>query len=182
MNEQSSGMDRDSAQVEKDKEIDALAAAFHDNWRNTYQNPQEVDGKIVYEPRVKVLVRTPEGEEAWVNENKAAEAGEEIRRQDIANTDYPELDPYWQAENKAAAKVIVDIRHEYGGEIDLTDPVVRSDVGNKIHNPWLDRNPGAKHDPEVGGSFDTLSPEQQARDLDQMIVAEQVLSPQLPQH
>jgi hypothetical protein len=57
--------------------------------------------------------------------------------------------------------------------IDLTNPEQRNAVGVRIHNAWLSRNEWAK-----GGNldvpFDQLPPDERAKDLDQVVMAQQV--------
>lgn len=92
---------------------------------------------------------------------------------DIANTVYGELPEDWQAENKAAAEVVVDVMSEANGQVDLTDETQRGYVGSKIHDAWLSRNEWARGG-ELDVPFAQLPPAEQAKDLDQMVVAQKV--------
>jgi hypothetical protein len=145
--------------AEQDPHIEAetaLATALHEDWRKTRR---QEDG--TFEPRIK-----PTKDEAWI-------ALHGTYKVDIANTTYPELPSDWQAENKAAAEVVVGIMTEANGVVDLTNPEQRNAVGVRIHNAWLSRNEWAK-----GGNldvpFDQLPPDEQAKDLDQVVMAQQV--------
>lgn len=155
-----------------DEASSAMASELHDQWRNENQNPHEVDGKIVYEPRVKILAEV-DGEQKWFNDGKVPENATEIKRQDIANTPYDQLDKHWQAENKAAADVVVGLMVERNGKIDLDDPATRSEVGGIIHDAWLTRNPW-EQDGELGVPFDQLDETQQAKDLSQIVTAQRL--------
>ena len=143
-------------QVPKQEAVTALATALHEDWRKT--RLQE-DGS--YEPRVK-----PTKDEAWV----ASHGTDQV---DIANTVYPELPTDWQAENKAAAEVVVDVMDEANGVIDLSNEEQRAFAGGKIHDAWLSRNEWAKGG-ELDVPFDQLSPVEQAKDIDQVVIAQQV--------
>lgn len=79
----------------------------------------------------------------------------------------------WQAENEAAAKVVVKIVREQQ-PIDLSDEQQRLRAGRQIHDAWLTRNPWARGS-ELDKPFDELSPEEQTKDIDQLIVAQRIL-------
>lgn len=140
----------------KSEAVTALATALHEDWRKT--RLQE-DGS--YEPRVK-----PTKDEEWIT----AHGTDQV---DIANTTYPELPSDWQAENKAAAEVVVDIMDEANGTVDLTNPEQRTASGTTIHDAWLARNEWAKGG-ELDVPFDQLPQVEQAKDLDQVVIAQQV--------
>jgi hypothetical protein len=140
----------------KKEAVAALASALHEDWRKT--RLQE-DG--TFEPRVKGTK-----DEAWIT----AHGTDQV---DIANTTFPELPSDWQAENQAAAEVVVDVLGEANGTVDLADEAQRDYVGGKIHDAWLSRNDWA-----AGGELDVpfaqLPQAEQAKDLDQMVIAQQV--------
>lgn len=147
----------DPTQTEAKKAaVVALASALHEDWRKTRK---QEDGS--FEPRVKGTK-----DEAWT----AAHGTDQV---DIANTVFTELPADWQAENAAAAEVVVDILDGAGGAIDLADEAQRDQVGGKVHDAWLARNEWA-----AGGELDVpfaqLPPVEQAKDLDQMVIAQQV--------
>lgn len=140
----------------KQEAVAALAGAFHEDWRKT--RLQE-DGS--YEPRIKATK-----DEAWI----AARGTDQV---DIANSTYGELPSDWQAENKAAAEVVVDVLDEANGSVDLSNEEHRVYVGSKIHDAWLSRNEWAAGG-ELDVPFTQLPPAEQAKDIDQMVVAQQV--------
>lgn len=135
---------------------EALASAFHEDWRKTRAN-----GDGSFEPRVKATTDT-----AWTE----AHGTDQV---DIANTTYGDLPSDWQAENRAAAEVVVGIMIEKDGAINLSDPSTRSEVGSKIHDAWLSRNDWARGG-ELDAPFDELPEEEQAKDVDQVVVAQKV--------
>ena len=138
--------------VEQDR-VNNLASALHEDWRKT--RLQE-DG--TFEGRVK-----PTKDEAWI-------AGHGTDQVDIANTEYVDLPEDWQAENKAAAEVIVGILSESTEVPDLSDEEHINMVGEKIHTAWLARNEWAK-----GGDLDVpfkdLPADEQAKDINQLKIA-----------
>ena len=136
--------------------VDKLAGALHEDWRKT--RLQE-DGS--FEPRVK-----PTKDEAWI----AANGTDQV---DIANTAYDSLPSDWQAENKAASEVVVGMMMDKDARIDLEDPEQRSSVGSIIHAAWMSRNEWAKGG-ELDVPFDQLPPAEQAKDIDQVVIAQQV--------
>lgn len=138
--------------------VDTLAGEFHEDWRKT-----RLDENGAYEPRIKSTK-----DEAWI-------ANHGTDQVDIANSAYLDLPSDWQAENKAAAGVIVDIMHEYNGNVNLSDKEIRSAVGDKVHTAWLSRNEWAKGG-ELDTPFDELSQVEQDKDIDQVVVAQRVFS------
>ena len=138
--------------VEQER-VNNLASALHEDWRRT--RLQE-DG--TFEGRVK-----PTKDEAWI----AAHGTDQV---DIANTEYVDLPEDWQAENKAAAEVIVGILSESTEVPDLSDEEHINMVGEKIHTAWLARNEWAK-----GGDLDVpfkdLPADEQAKDINQLKIA-----------
>jgi hypothetical protein len=131
-----------------------LAAKFHENWRKTRLRD---DGS--YEPRQKQT-----RDESWIEAHGGADVV------DIANTSYEDLPADWQAENRAAAEVVVGIIDEHAGVPDLSDARQRNEIGNIIHKAWLERNTWA-----TGGDLDVpfsdLPIEEQDKDIEQITVA-----------
>jgi len=138
--------------------VDALAEAFHEEWRKTRLNSE---GE--YTPRIKTTT-----DESWIAENKTNQV-------DIANTNYPDLPADWQAENKSAAKIIVEIINENDDDLDLSDSETRLSAGERIHAAWLSRNEWAKGT-ELEAPFSQLSEEEQAKDIEQLIIAQRVFA------
>ena len=147
--------DKSEAHVEA---VGALASEFHEDWRKTRL---DLDGN--FEPRIKSTK-----DEVWI----AAHGTNEV---DIANSTYAELPEDWQAENKAAAEVIVDIIDDADGLLSLEDPEVRNIVGERIHAAWLSRNEWAKGG-ELDVPFADLPIDEQNKDLNQLIVAQRLFS------
>lgn len=135
--------------------VAAVASALHEDWRKTRK---QEDG--TFEPRIKGTK-----DEAWI----AAHGTDQV---DIANTDYANLPEDWQAENKAAAGVVVGILDEANGRVDLSNEEQRQYVGGRIHDAWLERNTWAKGG-ELDVPFAQLPPAEQAKDIDQMVIAQQ---------
>lgn len=140
------------------KAVEVLATEFHEDWRKTRQLE---DGS--FEPRVKQTK-----DEAWIESHGTDQV-------DIANTGYTELPSDWQAENKAAAEVVVGIMDTHNGAIDLSNEAIRNQVGATVHEAWLSRNEWAKGG-ELDVPFDQLSEAEQAKDIDQVVVAQRVFS------
>lgn len=135
-----------------------LASEFHEDWRKT--RLQE-DGS--FEPRIKSTTDTD-----WIESHGTDQV-------DIANTTYDDLPTDWQAENRAAAEVVVDIMVNYNGTIDLNNEDTRNQVGDTIHKAWLARNDWAK-DGELGKNFADLPIEEQAKDITQVEVAQKIFA------
>ena len=138
--------------VEQER-VNNLASALHEDWRRT--RLQE-DG--TFEGRVK-----PTKDEAWI----AAHGTDQV---DIANTEYIDLPEDWQAENKAAAEVIVGILSESPEALDLSDEEHINMVGEKIHTAWLARNEWAKGG-DLDVPFEDLPADEQAKDINQLKIA-----------
>lgn len=113
-----------------------LGSKLHDEWR---EPRKKEDG--TYESRVKVLVKTEEGKEKWFNEEKVPSNSTEIRRQDIANTDYENLDPAWQEDNRAAAEVAVNLVWEAKTSGKELDDSFIEEASSAVHEKWKERNP-----------------------------------------
>jgi len=135
--------------------VATVASALHEDWRQTRR---QADGN--FEPRVKTTK-----DEAWV----AAHGTDQV---DIANTAYGDLPADWQAENKAAATVVVRLLGR--GAVNLAAAEDRERAGSEIHDEWLARNDWAR-----GGNLDVpfsqLPPDEQAKDIAQVAIAQQVL-------
>jgi hypothetical protein len=138
--------------------VATLGSAFHEDWRKTRLNE---DGS--FEPRVKTTK-----DEAWIE----AHGTDQV---DIANTDFENLPSDWQAENKAAAEVIVNVFEAHNGQVGLDNPATRTNIGETVHAAWLSRNEWAK-----GGDLDVpfadLPVEEQDKDLNQVVVAQRVFT------
>jgi len=140
--------------------VDTLGSAFHEDWRKTRLD--EATG--TFEPRIKETKDL-----AWIE----AHGTDQV---DIANSTYEQLPEDWKAENKAAAEVVVGVMLDRDGVIDLSDESTRLEVGGIVHDAWLDRNEWAKGG-ELDVPFDQLTPEEQAKDINQIEVAQRIFSP-----
>jgi len=115
---------------DKNKMTMETASSFHNDWRSPRK---QEDGS--YEPRDKALIRK-DGKEKWVNKKDIGNY-EVLKEQDIANTDFKDLDPHWQKENLEAAKVAVDLVSSHEGEFDER---FIEEASSKVHDEWLKRN------------------------------------------
>lgn len=138
--------------------VHTLASEFHEDWRKT-----RMDESGAFEPRVKTT-----SDSAWIE----AHGTDQV---DIANTKYGDLPADWQTENKAAAEVVVNILIERNANIDLSNEDVRNQTGAEVHDAWLSRNDWAKGG-ELDVPFVQLTPEEQAKDIAQIEIAQRVFS------
>lgn len=145
-----------NAEFIKNEAVTALASKFHEQWRS---DRLQEDG--TYEPREK-----PTKDAAWIEAH-----GTDVV--DIANTDFANLPKDWQAENVAAAGIVVDLLATFNGNIDLSDESTRNDVGDIVHTAWLARNEWAKGS-DLDVPFADLSAEEQAKDINQVSTALEV--------
>lgn len=169
MNQEPSGIEKneewkqklsDNDKKEMQKNTFDLAGKLHDIWR---ESRKQDDG--TYEPRIKVLVKTNGGKEKWLNENQLTPDMHELKRQDIANTEYKDLDPYFQSDNKASAETAMNILYENKVNEKPTNVDKASII---IHDEWLKRNPWAPKEQQL--PFDKLSEEE--KDKDRVIIKE----------
>ena len=129
-----------------------VASALHENWRE----PRLLEDGT-YEPDYETTKDV-----LWIGAHKTDQV-------DIANNDFHNLPLDWQEENIAAAGVVVELIDEYNGIPDLSDPVVYSYGGNKVHGAWCVRHPEEARGP-LGKGFDQLSEEEQRKDIQQIEV------------
>ena len=134
-----------------------LAFALHEDWRR--KRLREDGTLFYYEPKWKSI--KDNGFIAKLNEN---ELPEYVRKNengnweiDIANACYSQLSGDWQAENKAAAEVVAEI-------IESGNNYTREEIGDIIHNAWLERNSWAKGG-ELDVPFAELPKEEQDKDM-----------------
>ena len=145
-----------------------LGSILHDSWRDEFFG----NGDGTYRTRVKCLVER-EGKEKWVNEDALIDGEIPLLSQDIANTAFENLDPYWQKDNREAAQTVVEIIVKRDGKIDLDDPEVYEQIGNEIHEAWKERQEksGGWIEPGLEEPFAKLSVEQREKDINQMRLA-----------
>jgi hypothetical protein len=150
---------------------DLLGSKLHDAWRN--ENFRNQDG--TYRPRVKCLVQRGE-EELWVNQDKVVATDTVLFEQDIANTGFEELHPHWQNDNKQAGDFIVGLLVENGGPIDLSELETSTYFGDAVHEAFRTRakTNGGWIDPELDKPFSELSAQEQAKDLQQIVLANEI--------
>lgn len=136
-----------------------IAFVLHEQWR---QSRLKEDGS--YEPRWKKIKDT-----GFIDKYKDKDLPSYVRKVendyeiDIANACYTQLSLDWQNENKAAAEVVAEI-------VESDKKLSRKEIGNIIHNAWLERNSWAK-DGELGVPFEELSKEEQDKDMIQYDIA-----------
>ncbi len=137
-----------------------IAFVLHEDWRKTRLNEQ---GQ--YEPRWKVVK-----DEAFVEKYKGKDLPSHLRMSeegkleiDIANCGYTMLSADRQAENLAAAKVVVELLDR----MDKGEVITSLTAGRVIHDAWLERNSWAKGG-ELDVPFEQLPPHEQDKDLNQM--------------
>ena len=158
-----------SLTADRQQTIDDLANAFHEVWLRT-RNVNE-DGHIMADgTRIAREKNTKDAD--WSARNEGATVV------DIANNGYVDLPDDWKAENEGAAQTIIDLIEQMGGiaNIDLDNPDDYQRCGHDIHAAWLERNSWAK-DGELGVDFAELSPEEQAKDLEQLKLALELFKP-----
>lgn len=116
---------------ENAEQVEETAAKLQANWAKGWF---EANGEGA--PRVKVLAKTEDGNETWFNEDKIPAGAVEMKRQDIANTPYEQLDQKWKADNQEAAAAALKIVRGHQGEID--EDAIEA-LSAKIHADFLDR-------------------------------------------
>lgn len=132
-----------------------LASVYHESWR---KNRILEDGS--FEPRVKST-----SDREWILQNGTDTV-------DIANTSFADLPSDWQRENAEAAQVVADYLESH--RVDLDDPRSRSAAGQHVHEAWLSRNSWAAGG-ELDVHFDSLSLEEQEKDIDQVRLGQGLL-------
>lgn len=143
----------------KEEKTGELASLLHDEWR---ASRKKEDG--TFNPQVKVLVATDDGKEKWFNADKVPPTAKELKRQDIANTDYENLDPYYQGENKISAEVAIGEVYKNRNAIDdYNREAFIEGASNVMHEKWLERN-GSWAPPEQKLPYAELSEEEKEKD------------------
>ena len=149
---------RRQEQKEQSELISELGSLLHNEWRAPRKKE---DGS--FEPRIKVLVKTGEGKEKWFDEAKVPSDATELKRQDIANTDFKDLDSHWQYENKASAEVAVaEVEKAIEAESSLDESFIEA-ASSTLHDKWLERN-GSWAPPEQNKPYAELSEEEKEKD------------------
>lgn len=153
--------------------IEDVASALHENWRKTRLRE---DG--TFEPRWKPTKDSDfdkkyEGVESLPSHlRRTADGKLEI---DIANACFSQLSAAWQEENRAAAEVAVKLVEREKSE---GKKIPWLEIGNVIHDAWLERNSSAK-DGELGVPFVDLPQNEKDKDIDQFLVAYDMMTARL---
>ena len=122
-----------NSRVERDRKVEALAEILHEEWRR----PLLVSGLNVFHPRLREA-----RDHAWTMRHNGAD------RVDLANTAFHDLPIFWQDENRAEARQVLEVVAPlvldgipFGREI-------IDELGSAVQDDWIRRN------------VDRLTPEQ----------------------
>jgi len=177
-----------------DPRVESLAIPLARDYaeKNYPKIGEDENGEPIFEPawrgangEKELRGKTPEDvaadlvAEGWSPEAAAIEATNRVI--DIANTPYDQYSEHWKDANRGGAEFLVALIDERGADVlanlDLSDPAVRSEYGDLIHQNWLANNEWAK-DGELGAPFDELPAEEQQKDIDQLGVLQAWLAEQ----
>lgn len=143
--------------------IQNVAEQLHENWRA----PRKLKRK--FKQRVKIQALLSDGRTKWYNKGDVPQDAEILKSQDIANTDFADLDPQWQAENKAAAEFVVPAVMQVLGDDTSISISQTTDLADQVHQAWISRNDWVNHpeygNPEMAGPYSELSEKLQYEDL-----------------
>ena len=151
------------------KEIAEVGSLLHEEWRS----PRKLEDGT-YNPRVKVLVQTEEGKEKWLDEEKIPTNSTELKRQDIANTEFKDLDPHWQEDNRAAGEVAVNLVWEAENNSKELDDNFIEEASSAVHEKWKERAPWA--DDALKVSYQELPENEKEKDRAQVRKAIEIYS------
>ncbi len=173
---------------DEDKLILSVGGDLHDDWRSKreldlansdgYAEPKTGE----FTPRVKVEISHEDGSK-WINQEDLKPEMEELQRQDIANTNFEDLDPKWQAENMDAAKFIVPyVSSAYEkGDISFNkgdDRYIEGFMENAakaVHDAWKNRNDWVSHpdygDVVLAGEYRDLPDNEKQKDRDHVDIS-----------
>ena len=151
-------------QVATPELVQNVASQLHENWRA----PRKLEDNT-FEPRVKIQALLSDGRTKWFNEGTEPQDAQILQSQDIANTFFADLDPQWQAENKAAAEFVVPAVMQVLGDNTSLSISQTTDLADQVHQAWVSRNDWVHH-PEYGNSemaspYSELSEKLQYEDL-----------------
>jgi len=148
----------------RDVLIGKLASQFHEK-----QQKERREEGVTTRVKVKIRITDENGvqKEDWVNENKVPAEAEIVKKEDILNTGYTDLDPMWQEENRLAAEVVVDLLHKSTEEGRKLDDVFVEEASAVVHEKWLERN-GKFAPDEQRKPYPELSEEEKDKDRDQV--------------
>lgn len=146
--------------------VEQIASAFHDSWR---KERLKKDG--TYEPRWKKVK-----DANFVEKLDLANLPSTVRitedndvEIDIANSPYSELSADWQSENKQAAEFVIGI-------LTSGKNYTRDQIGDLIHNAWLERNPWALSDRVLSKPFAELPEKEKNEDMKQYDTAVRIMN------
>ena len=144
--------------------VSSVAEQLHENWRA----PRKLEDNT-FEPRVKIQALLSDGRTKWFNEGTEPQDAEVLQSQDIANTAFTDLDPQWQAENKAAAEFVVPAVMQVLGDNTSLSISQTTDLADQVHQAWISRNDWVNHpehgNPEMAAPYSELSEKLQYEDL-----------------
>lgn len=163
------GVDVTSSQESpRQRMVIELASQFHEGWRQSYREGLQRDGKDVETPRTK-----PTKDAAWIK----AHGTDQV---DIAHTKYEDLPEDWQAENKAAAEVVMSgVSDAVEAGQNLNEPQTIEGIADTVHQAWLGRN-GDWAPEEQKLPYAQLSEPEKAKDRDQVLKGVKVYSSPAP--
>ena len=146
---------------ESDEIVNKVASKFHDDWRKS-RLKSGTHGALdaMYEPRMK-----PSG----------LDDGQEI---DIAQH-YSKLTPKWQAENKAAAQIAVDLvknAMQQGAKPEDIKSKLLDRLAAEVHEAWMSRNPKADYNAAQHVPYNSLPEPEKQKDRDHILIAIDSLS------
>jgi ADP-ribose pyrophosphatase len=134
--------------------IDSLVEKGHKDWQESRNG----------DPRIKVCIENNEGEERWINEeDQIPEGFEEVKKLDIANTNFNDLPDYFKNQNTGVNNYVMALLEE---TLNTPDPEIYrmvDDISTKIHDLYLVNNPNVKGK-ELDVPFEELSFEEREKD------------------
>jgi len=163
-------MEKQTKTLATSEVVKQVASQLHENWRA----PRILEDKT-FEPRVKIQALLSDGRTKWFNEGTEPQDAEVLKSQDIANTAFTDLDPQWQAENKAAAEFVVPAVIQALGDNTSISISQTTDLADQVHQAWISRNDWVNHpehgNPEMAAPYSELSEKLQYEDLKHVLTA-----------
>lgn len=163
-------MEKQTKTLATSKVVNQVASQLHENWRA----PRKLEDNT-FEPRVKIQALLSDGRTKWFNEGTEPQDAEVLQSQDIANTAFTDLDPQWQAENKAAAEFVVPAVMQVLGDNTSLSISQTTSLADQVHQAWISRNDWVNHpeygNPEMAATYSELSEKLQYEDLKHVLTA-----------
>lgn len=103
---------------------------------------------------------------------------------DIANTPFDQYSEHWKEANRGGARFLIELVDTYGSSEIMTadfanDEAMRVKYGDLVHKNWMERNSWEKDQrPELFVPFIQLPPDEQQKDIDQLIILQEWLKQQ----